>query len=188
MCLTHTRRYTQCVVLGPGDQFIYMQWKERGLEWGIKQKGKQKKGGKQQGIMEKSQWNKQISRLFPSTDETNLLFRWLSVCVFCLTSVSVVCSIFPEKEIFPLSAPNPCNESGIAITGPLRKQWRQMSRQETSQNHRMEVVHLCGTSRGAVNASRFWGFLGLVSFGGRGFGSAIAIGHSRMSSAYSPIE
>lgn len=100
--------------------------------------------------MEKSQWNKQISRLFPSTDETNLLFRWLSVCVFCLTSVFVVCSIFPEKKIFPFPLPNPCNENCIAIIGPLRKQLRQMSRQETLQNHRMEVSNLCGMSRGQL--------------------------------------
>lgn len=104
--------------------------------------------------MEKSQWNKQISRLFPSTDETNLLFRWLRVCVFCLTSVLVVCSIFPEKNIsfitaqlfFVWAKANPCNENGIVIT--IRSKTSEtavMSGNE--QNHWLEVINLCETSR-----------------------------------------
>lgn len=101
---THPRIHTVCSLGAWGPIYLHAVEGE-GIGVGDKTKREAEKRRKQQGIMEKSQRNKQISRQFPSTDETNLLFRWLRVCVFCLTSVLMVCSIFPE-EIFPFSLPN----------------------------------------------------------------------------------
>lgn len=122
MFCTHPRIHTVCSLGAWGPIYLHAVEGE-GIGVGDKTKREAEKRRKQQGIMEKSQRNKQISRLFPSTDETNLLFRWLRVCVFCLTSVLMVCSIFPEKKYFLFHCPtvlslakaNPCNENGIVI-------------------------------------------------------------------------
>ena len=45
---------THCLVVGPGDQFIYMQWKRtKELEEGIKQKGKETKRGNSRELWRK---------------------------------------------------------------------------------------------------------------------------------------
>lgn len=98
MFYTHPQIHTVCSLGAWGPIYLHAVEGE-GIGVEDKTKREAEKRRKQQGIMEKSQRNKQISRLFPSTDETNLLFRWLRVCVFCLTSVLMVCSIFPEKNI-----------------------------------------------------------------------------------------
>lgn len=51
---SHTHTCIQCLVVGPGDQFIYMQWKRnRELEEGIKQKGKERKRGSSRELWRK---------------------------------------------------------------------------------------------------------------------------------------
>lgn len=92
-----------------GPIYLHAVEEEEGIGVGDKTKREAEKKRKQQGIMEKTQWNKHISLLFPRTDETNLLFRWLCMCVFCFTTVFVVCSIFS----FPLLLPNVLGFFGV---------------------------------------------------------------------------
>lgn len=72
---THTHRYTVCSLGTWGPIYLHAVEEEEGIGAGDKTEKEAEKKRKQQGIMEKTQWNKHISLHFPRTDETNLLFR-----------------------------------------------------------------------------------------------------------------
>ncbi len=112
---THTEAHWQSLVVGPGDQFIYMQWKRnRGLE-GIKQKREGERKRKQQGIMEKTQWNERVFSC--SQGQTRPIYYLdgsVCMCVCFVLPVSCMISIiFPEA--LPSSAPN-------GLTSTVQKQ------------------------------------------------------------------
>lgn len=85
---THTHMHTVSSGGAWGPIYLHAVEEEQRIEGRDKTKREGEKKRKQQGIMEKTQWNEQVSLLFPRTDSTNLLFRWLSggvlLCGFCL--------------------------------------------------------------------------------------------------------
>ncbi len=94
----HTHTHTYTLVEGPRDQFIYMQWKRnRGLEEGIKQKGKERETGNSRELWRKPSGTNKF--LYCSQGQTRPIYYLdgsvcVCVCVYVFCFASISCDLY----------------------------------------------------------------------------------------------